>query len=276
MNTSTQLKALVRNLSKKTNIETEVLLRSFMMERFLERMAYSVYRNNFVLKGGMLIASMVGLGTRSTMDMDALIVGQTLNETLILSIIDEIIGIRLDDGIVFSIQGIESIQEGADYPGYRISIKAVFDKTWQMLKIDITTGNDVIPKKVEYDFRLMFEERTIQIMAYNLEMILAEKFETVVTRGVVNTRMRDFYDVYILTKMYPYNTEYFNEALRETAETRYSVEQIFGDSLSIIDYIMRNKNMSEQWRKYQTKYIYASSITWDMVIDSIKALAQQI
>lgn len=276
MNTSTQLKALVRNLSKKTNIETEVLLRSFMMERFLERMAYSVYRDNFVLKGGMLIASMVGLGTRSTMDMDALIVGQTLNETLILSIIDEIIGIRLDDGIVFSIQGIESIQEGADYPGYRISIKAVFDKTWQMLKIDITTGNDVIPKKVEYDFRLMFEERTIQIMAYNLEMILAEKFETVVTRGVVNTRMRDFYDVYILTKMYPYNTEYFNEALRETAETRYSVEQIFGDSLSIIDYIMRNKNMSEQWRKYQTKYIYASSITWDMVIDSIKALAQQI
>ena len=273
MNNAVQLKAHIRRLSKSLNVETEVLLRNFMMERLLERIANSEFKDNLVLKGGMLIASMVGLGSRSTMDMDALITGKTLSEEGVLSIIDEIIRIKLDDGTLFTIHGIESIQEGADYPGYRISIKASFDRIWQMIKLDITTGNEVVPKGIEHDFKLMFEDRTIQVKAYNLEMVLAEKFETIVTRGVANTRMRDYYDVYILTKLFPYNEEYFKIALGKTTEFRHSFEQVFGESLSTINHLLENVNMSNLWIKYQGKYSYATYVTWDMVIDSLRTLA---
>lgn len=273
MNNSTQLKAKIRNLSKTLNVEAEVLLRSFMMERLLERMACSEYKNNFVLKGGMLIASMVGLGSRSTMDMDALMIGEMLNEVGVLSIIGEIIQVKLDDGAEFSIQGIDSIQEGADYQGYRVSVKASFDKTWQMLKIDITTGNEVVPKKIEHRYKLMFDDRTIEIWAYNLEMILAEKFETIVTRGVVNTRMRDYYDVYTLTRIFPFNVEYFRAALYKTVEFRHSSEHVFGDTIGIIDALLVDVNMSNLWMRYQSNYTYAESVTWDMVIESLRMLA---
>lgn len=273
MNNVAQLKAHIRGLSKSLNVETEVLLRNFMMERLLERMACSAFKDNFVLKGGMLIASMVGLGSRSTMDMDTLIIGKTLNEDGVLFIIGEIIRVKLDDGAEFSIQGIESIQEGADYPGYRVSIKASYAKTWQMLKIDVTTGNEVVPKKIEHSFKLMFDNRSIEIWAYNLEMILAEKFETIVTRGVASTRMRDYYDVYILTKLFPYNEEYFKIALGKTTEFRHSFKQVFGESLSTINNLLENVNMSNLWIKYQGKYSYATYVTWDMVIDSLRTLA---
>lgn len=273
MNNAAQLKAHIRRLSKSLNVETEVLLRSFMMERLLERIANSEFKDNFVLKGGMLIASMVGLGSRSTMDMDALITGKTLSEKGILSIIDEIIRIKLDDGTLFTIHAIESIQEGTDYPGYRISIKASFDRIWQMIKLDITTGNEVVPKKIEHSFKQLFDNRSIEIWAYNLEMILAEKFETIVTRGVANTRMRDYYDVYILTKLFPYNEEYFKIALGKTTEFRHSFKQVFGESLSTINNLLENVNMSNLWIKYQDKYSYATYVTWDMVIDSLRTLA---
>ena len=200
MKTSTQLKALVRNLSRKSNVGAEILLRNFMLERFLERIAVSDYRCNFILKGGMLIAAIVGIDTRTTMDMDATIKAQTLTASEITAIVEEILRTPIDDGVEFTLRGIEEIHEEADYPGYRVSIAAVLDKTRQMLKVDITIGDFVTPREIEYSFKLMFEDRTISILAYNLETVLAEKFETVVTRGVTNTRMRDFYDIYILTQ----------------------------------------------------------------------------
>jgi hypothetical protein len=192
MKTSTQLKALVRNLSKNSNVEAEILLRNFMLERFLERIAASKYKHNFILKGGMLIAAMVGIDTRTTMDMDATIKGQTLTAPEITATIEDILAIPVDDGVEFTMRGIEEIREEADYPGFRVSIGAVLDKTKQTLKIDITTGDFVTPREIEYNFKLMFEDRTISIMAYNLETVLAEKFETVITRSVANTRMRIF------------------------------------------------------------------------------------
>lgn len=207
MKTSTQLKALVRNLSKQSNVEAEVLLRNFMLERFLERIAVSGFRRNFILKGGMLIAAMVGIDTRTTMDMDAIIKGQARTASEIIGIIEEILRTPIDDGVEFALRSIEEIREEANYPGYRVSIVAVFDKTRQTLKVDITTGDFVTPKEIEYSFKLMLEDRAISILAYNLETILAEKFETVVTRSVTNTRMRDFYDIYILTTTQPVDTD---------------------------------------------------------------------
>ncbi len=186
-------------ISASDTIANSTFNRNFMLERLLERISVSEYKHSFILKGGMLIAAMVGIDTRTTMDMDATIKGQTLTETEITNIMKDILSIPFDDDVILSFRDIEEIREEADYPGYRVSIEAVLDKTKQVLKVDITTGDFVTPREVEYKFRLMFEDRAISIMAYNLETVLAEKFETVITRGLTNTRMRDFYDIYILT-----------------------------------------------------------------------------
>jgi RNase P/RNase MRP subunit p29 len=274
MKTSTQLKALIRNLSKKSKVEAEILLRNFMLERFLERIAVSDYKHSFILKGGMLIAAMVGIEARSTMDMDATIKGQALSKTELTVIIEEILKIHIDDGAVFSFQGIEEIREEADYPGYRVSIGAVFDKTRQMLKIDITTGDTVIPREIEYVFKLMFQDRAISIMAYNLETVLAEKFETIITRGITNTRMRDFYDVYILINTHAFDAKTFRLTLDKTAEKRGTTGQISTGTMNTIDFIMENEIMVDLWQKYQNKYFYAADISWVMVINAVKTLAE--
>lgn len=274
MNTSTQLKALIRNHSQKSKVGTEILLRNFMLERFLERIAVSRYKNIFILKGGMLITSIVGIDTRTTMDMDATIKGRTLSESEITAIIEDVLNTQIDDGAAFFFQNIEGIREEADYPGYRVSIEARFDKTRQMLKIDITTGDTILPREIEYDFKLIFEERAISIMAYNLETVLAEKFETTITRGVTNTRMRDFYDIYILTKLQTYDTKTFNAALEKTVEKRHTTEQLSGKITDIIDVIKLDETMADLWKKYQKKYLYATDISWDMVISAVYALAE--
>ena len=272
MNTSTQLKALVRNLSKKSNVEAEILLRNFMLERFLERVATSEYKHNFILKGGILIAAMVGIDSRTTMDMDATIKGQALTAQNITCIIENILGIPVNDGVEFSLRGIEEIREEADYPGYRVSIGAVLDKTRQTLKVDITTGDFVTPREIEYSFKLMFEDRTISIMAYNLETVLAEKFEAVVTRSVTNTRMRDFYDIYILTTTQPFDGDTFKAALNKTIEKRGTVEQM-ADTDGAIAIVSESPVMIELWQKYAKKYSYAADVTWEMAMDAVKVLA---
>jgi hypothetical protein len=274
MKTSTQLKALVRNLSQKSNVEAEILLRNFMIERFLERIAASKYKYNFILKGGMLIAAMVGIETRTTMDMDATIKGQKLTAAEITTIIEDILTIPIDDGVELTMRGIEEIREEADYPGYRVSIGAVLDKTKQTLKIDITTGDYVTPREIEYSFKLMFEDRTISIMAYNLETVLAEKFETVVTRSATNTRMRDFYDIYILTTTQQYDSETFKAALKKTTEKRGTTEQM-GDIVDVIQTVANSPVMIELWQRYQKKYSYAADVTWEMAVGAVKGLAEK-
>jgi predicted nucleotidyltransferase component of viral defense system len=272
--TSTQVKALIRNLSKKSNVETEVLLRNFMMERFLERISVSDYRHNFILKGGMLIAAMVGIDTRTTMDMDATIKGQTLTEPELTAIVEGILRTPVDDGMKFTLCSIGEIREGADYPGYRVSIAAVLDKTRQTLKIDITTGDFITPREIEYRFKLMLEDRTISIMAYNLETVLAEKFEAVVTRGTTSTRMRDYYDIYILTTTQPFDADTFRVALQKTVEKRGVVDQM-ADRADVIQRVAESPIMLGLWQRYQKKYSYATKVTWEMAIGAVKALAEK-
>ncbi|MDR2615087.1 MAG: nucleotidyl transferase AbiEii/AbiGii toxin family protein [Oscillospiraceae bacterium] len=274
MKTSTQLKALVRNLSKKSNVEAEIILRNFMLERFLERIAVSEYRYNFILKGGMLIAAMVGIDTRTTMDMDATIKGRTLTAPEITAIVEEILRTPIDDGVELTLRGIEGIREEADYPGYRVSIEAVLDKTRQTLKVDITTGDFVTPREIEYSFKLMFEDRTISILAYNLETVLAEKLEAVVTRGVTNTRMRDFYDIYILTTTQTFDDNIFREALQNTVEKRGVSEQM-ADMPEAILMVEESPVMIALWENYRKKYSYACEVSWEMVIGALKALASK-
>jgi hypothetical protein len=255
-------------------VEAEILLRSFMLERFLERIAVSKYKYNFILKGGMLIAAMVGIETRTTMDMDATIKGQKLTAAEITAIFEDILTIPLDDGVELTMRGIDEIREEADYPGYRVSIGAVLDKTKQTLKIDITTGDYVTPREIEYSFKLMFEDRTISIMAYNLETVLAEKFETVVTRSVTNTRMRDSYDIYILTTTQQFNSDTFKAALQKTVEKRGTSEQM-DDMADAIQTVANSPIMLDLWQRYQKKYSYAADVTWEMAVGAVKGLAEK-
>jgi len=198
MKTAMQLKALIRNLARGKSLPAEVVLRIYMLERFLERLSLSKFKHRLILKGGLLIADMIGIEARSTMDLDATIKGVNLTEEALTSMLNEILVVPLDDGVQMTIKHIETIRDEADYPGTRITIEAMIEKIRQIIKIDITTGDVITPKEVQYDYKLLIEERVISILAYNTETVLAEKLETILSRNTASTRMRDYYDAHML------------------------------------------------------------------------------
>ncbi|MGI6094927.1 MAG: nucleotidyl transferase AbiEii/AbiGii toxin family protein [Lachnospiraceae bacterium] len=275
--TSRQLKALVRNLTKGDSIQAQIIMRNYVMERFLERISLSKYRNNFILKGGMLVSAMVGLDTRSTMDIDTTIKNLPLSIENAREMIEEIIEIPIDDGMTFSIKSVSEIMDEAEYSGVRVNLEATLETMRTPLKVDISTGDIITPKEVSYTFKLMFEERTISILAYNLETVLAEKMETVIARGIVNTRLRDYYDLYILQNEYTHsiNMEQLKEAFLATSKKRNSV-QLIADGNRILKEIENSEVMQRLWKSYQKKFSYAEDISWKMVMDSIEKLFPQI
>lgn len=196
IHTSRQIKDLIKNKANGNSAKAQIMIRNYMMER----LSLSEYKNNFILKGGMLVSSMVGIDIRSTMDIDTTLKNLPLSVDSAESIIKRIISVRLEDGVTFRIKGITEIMDEAEYGGIRVSLEAMLDMMRIPLKIDISTGDIVTPKEIEYEMKLMFEDRKIEILAYNIETLLAEKLETVVTRGIANTRLRDFYDIYISCK----------------------------------------------------------------------------
>lgn len=275
--TARQLKDLIRNLSKKKSADAQILMRNYMMERFLERISLSEYKDKFILKGGMLVAAMVGLDARATMDLDATIKGANVSLTDVETIISNIIAIPIDDGVSFRIKRISEIMEEADYPGVRVSMETKFDGVITPLKIDISTGDVITPKEIRYRFNLMLEDRTIEVWAYNLETVLAEKLETVISRNVMNTRMRDFYDIYILQKLHgeQLNKEILWNALVATARKRGTLEQIeSGDIREILNEIETSSVMENLWKAYQKNYSYAVDISWHIVMESVRYLYQ--
>lgn len=186
-----------------------------MMERFLERISLSSYQDKFILKGGMLVAALVGLDARATMDMDATIKEVDVNVEAVENIITDIVSVPLEDGVTFRVKQISEIMDEAEYPGVRVSMETDFDGVRTPLKIDISTGDVITPREIQFSFKLMLEERSIDVWAYNLETVMAEKLETVIARNITNTRMRDYYDIYILLKLYgsTLNTKVLGEAI---------------------------------------------------------------
>ena len=271
--TATQLKDLIRNLSKKKSADAQILMRNYMMERFLERISVSKYQDKFILKGGMLVAAMVGLDARATMDIDATIKGADVNVEAVENIIAEIVSVPLEDGVTFRIKQITEIMDEAEYPGVRVSMETEFDGVRTPLKVDISTGDVITPKEIQYSFKLMLEERSINVWAYNLETVLAEKLETVISRGITNTRMRDYYDIHILIKLYgnTLNGKVLGEALLATAKKR-ETEYHLNDAQEIFDEIQNDSNMQKLWKSYQKKFSYASDISWEMVMESVREL----
>lgn len=277
MKTSMQLNALVRNLAKEKNVGAEIILRNYMLERLLERISLSEFKNSFILKGGMLIAAMVGMDARTTMDLDATLRGQDLTEQQIAALFQDIIAVEVDDHVAFTFKKIGEIREESEYPGYRISFEAKLDNTRQTLKVDVTTGDAITPREIEYQFNLMFEDRSISVFAYNLETVLAEKMESILIRGTTTTRMRDFYDIYILTAMQSANIDHavYAAALRNTAEKRGSAAVLL-KAEKITRTVAESSVMQEQWRQYQKNYSYAGDISWDTVMSSVRKLAEHI
>lgn len=277
MKNAMQLKAIIKNLAKEKHISAQLVMQNFMLERLLERISVSKYQQNFILKGGFLIAAMVGLDTRATMDMDATIKGLPVNEDTIRNMFDEICKIELDDDVTFCFRSIGEIREGDEYSGYRISLSANYPPMAVPLKLDITTGDKITPKEIEYQFKLLLENRSISVFAYNLETILAEKLETVISRGDQNTRPRDYYDIYILAKLQSSNIamEALRDALEATAKKRGSAE-VIKEYRKIMNAVKNSDIMIRQWEKYRKDFEYAEGIAFEETCDTVVRLMDGI
>jgi len=270
INSPRQLKDWINNRAKREGVIANTLLQSFMMERLLERIAVSDYRDKFILKGGFLIAAMIGIDMRSTMDMDTTIKGISIDQQEIQKVLSEIISIDLEDHVNFNIKGIKSIHDISEYDDFRVSLEANFFTIKVNLKIDITTGDVIIPAEVDYAYKLMFEEREISIKAYNLNTILAEKIESILVRNIYNTRARDYYDLYILIKLNHsiLDRDELKDAIRKKAEERDSTKYV-DDYVVYLDSISESQELRKIWNDYSKKYPYAENIEFDQIIETI-------
>jgi predicted nucleotidyltransferase component of viral defense system len=270
VNKAMQFKARIKNLASARNIPAQAVLQNYMLERLLERIANSSYKDKFILKGGLLIASLVGIDSRTTMDMDATVMGFPLSEETLENVLAEICAIQLDDDVILTLNSIAPIRGDDEYGGFRAALSARYETINTPLKIDITTGDVITPRAVRYRFHSIFDDKEIQVWAYNVETILAEKVETILRRSVLNTRPRDFYDVYLLTSTQStaIELETFRDALRATAQKRMSLSQL-DNREAILGAILEDPIMRQRWERYARDNYYASKVTFEDVMTSV-------
>ena len=274
MSNAMSLKAKIRNIAKQKNLPAQVILQNYMFERLLVRLSASEYKEKFVLKGGMLVAAIVGLDNRATMDMDTTLKNLPLTPEAIRSALEIVCDIPFDDGVVFEIGKISPIREDDIYGGYRVMLNAGFDTLLTPLSIDVSTGDAITPHAVQYNFTEIFDdEKSYELWAYNIETVLAEKVETILRRGVFNTRPRDFYDAYILTTTQKFDKTVFAEALRATSEHRGTTRQI-ADVLDILRSIEESSELQIMWNKYRKQFPYAAHIEYSQIIAVLKQLME--
>lgn len=275
MSKAMQLKAKIRNLAQSNHIPAQAVLQNYMLERFLERITLSKYKDMIILKGGMLIASIVGINSRTTMDMDATLRGYPLSEESIRVAISEICELQLDDGITLVLDYIEPIREDDEYGGFRVAIIAKIESINTPLKIDITTGDIITPGAIRYAFHSHFEDKFFEVWAYNVETILAEKVETILRRSVLNTRPRDFYDVYIIMNNHSrmVNKKIFSIALKSTCDKRMSLVAL-QEKEKILLTIQSDPIMRQRWDRYSKEYNYANGIGFVEVLTTIIELVK--
>lgn len=273
--TSRQLKDLVHNKSGGDSAKAQIIIRNYIMERLLERVYLSKYSNQFIFKGGMMISAMVGIDNRSTMDIDTTLKNINLSVDDISDVLSEIISVDIADGIEFRIKSITEIMDEAEYPGVRASLEATLENMRTPLKIDFSTGDAITPVEIAYDYKLMFENRSISILAYNTETILAEKIETILSRSTANTRMRDFYDIRILYDTVDIDYDRLKEAFAATCSKRQS-QAVLDNKEGIIKQIENDSGLKELWSNYQMKYDYAREYSWYDVISTLKLFLEKL
>lgn len=268
------IKGKIRNLAEQKNLKSQEVLQIYFFERLLERLSKSQYKNNFVIKGGFLISSLIGIENRTTMDMDTTIKGIALKKNRIKEIVEEILDINVDDGIRFEIKDISYIREEDKYENFRISLIANVGKNQNPMKIDITTGDAITPREIEYAYPCIFSKKDIKIMAYPLETILAEKYETIIRRNITTTRMRDFYDLYTLYKLKKDDIDYevLKEAVKRTSNRRGS-QEMMKDYEKIIEDIKEDSYLRSLWDVYLKENKYIGDLSFDKIVDVVTILS---
>lgn len=277
MKTPEQLKGAIRNFAAKNHLRALDVQHMFMFERILERLAVSPYAQNFILKGGLLISSMIGVGARTTMDMDTTVRGIQLEEDEIVKIFKEILAIDTGDGITFEYQRIEPIREEDAYNNFRIHIAAKYGKINSPMKVDVTTGDKITPAAIQYDYPLIFEDKTVPIMAYTLETVLAEKYETIIRRNIGNTRARDFYDLHVLyhERRDSVRPDILKMAIEHTAVKRESMDML-KDWKDIMRDMREETALYSLWRNYAAENSYAEGLEFHVLLDTVEEIAELI
>lgn len=269
-------KAIINNIAKENKVSAQSILQTYMLERLLERISVSRYKDNFIIKGGMLISAILGIDSRTTMDMDTTIKGFSLTGENVKNIMNEISNIDLNDDVILKIKKIELIREDDDYGGYRITFEANLNNEMPVIiKIDITTGDKITYREIKYDFTLMLENRKIQIWSYNVETIIAEKFESIIKRGVLGTRIRDYYDIHMLLNTQGKNIdkETLKNAIILTAEYRETINSI-KEWKEVVEILENDLTMKKQWERYQKNNFYAKGIEYKDLIESLNKVGE--
>ena len=275
-NNTMSLKSIIKNIAKKNKVTAQAVLQTYMLERLLERISKSKYKDNFILKGGMLISAMLGIDSRATMDIDTTIKGFRLNKENIENIFNEICKIDLEDNVTFKINKIAPIREDDDYGGYRVTFEANFNNEMPVImKVDVTTGDKITYNEIKYNFRLMLEDRKIEVWSYNVETILAEKFESIIKRGILGTRIRDYYDVHMLLNTQNRNIDKvtLKNAIITTAKHRKTIEDLNAWK-EVTDILEKSQIMKRQWKAYQKDNFYAQEIKYEDLIESLNKIGE--
>lgn len=273
--TPEQIKGRIKSVAKQNNADARILMRIYMMERFLERLAQSEYRDNFIIKGGILVTAMIGVAHRSTMDIDTSMKNLNLSAEDALRVVNQVKDIDLDDGVSFEVKDVSNIMDEMEYPGIRVTMNANVGRLITPLKIDISTGDVITPRAIEFNYDLLLEDRSISLWSYNLETILAEKLQTVLARGILNTRMRDFYDIRMLLDTYEdkVNKAVLKDAFAATCKKR-GTDHLQEQAEEIIKIIEADEQLQVLWRAYQKKYSYAADIDYASVISGVRKLME--
>ena len=261
MKTSEQIKGAIRNISKKTGVNPNSLLQMCLFEGILEKLSKSKYSENFILKGGLLISSLIGVDMRSTMDMDTTLRGIPLNEESISNILNEILAIEIDADIEYKLIKLSPIRQEDVYEDFCASISCIFGKINATLNIDITTGDVITPREMNYSYSKILEEGTISIMTYTIETILAEKFETISSRNITTTRARDFYDLYMIYSIYKdkIDKDILRKAIERTSKYRGSFETAL-QYKEIVELFRESETPKKLWKKYTQNNPYSKDV----------------
>ena len=277
MKTPEQLKGSIRSMAAKKNLRAQEVLQMFLFERVLERLANSTYKDNFILKGGLLISSMIGISERTTMDMDTTVRGIQMEEDEIVKAVKEIISVDVGDGINFEYESIEPIREDDAYNNFRVHLRAKYVKIDSPMKIDVTTGDVITPAAIQYDFPMLFEDKSVSVMAYTLETILAEKYETILRRNVGTTRARDYYDLHTLfrSRKDEIRPDVLKAAVLHTAKKRDSVKDI-EEWREIFADIKAEPLMQNLWNNYVAENQYIGELSLEEVLKTVEETALMI
>ena len=267
MKTSEQIKGAIRNISKKTGVNANSLLQMCLFEGILEKISNSKYKNHFILKGGLLISSLIGVEMRSTLDMDTTIRGLPMNEENISKILHEILEINIDADIEYDLVKLERIRTEDFYEDFSATISCRYGKINTNLNIDITTGDIITPKEVQYFYEKILEEGSISILTYTIETIIAEKFETISSRNITTTRARDFYDLYMLYNLYKSKIDknILKEAITLTSQQRNSYSLVL-QYKEIVKLFYQSDSLKNLWTKYVQNNSYAKDISFNDTI----------